>query len=187
MSASLSLILTLSILLIPVRSHYKANTRMTKVWAPIITLIQPQPDKQTVTRHPVLLLGLTCHTTTVFAQLKSIVIQWESSKSSFFYLIILHFGLESYIVHLTLFTSKTDLCQSNYPIQTKTHSPSWNARLLSLSLSCDGWWLWEWRGPGGDRQAPGELVTPGPGIGGVTSHWSSDLTNSNQRAPNIQY
>ena len=37
---------------------------------PIITIIRAQPDKQTVTRQPVLLLGLTCHTTTVFAQLK---------------------------------------------------------------------------------------------------------------------
>ena len=134
MSASLSLILTLSILLIPVRSHYKANTRMTKVWAPIITLIPPQPDKQTVTRHPVLLLGLTCHTTTVFAQLKLDCYSMRKFKVQF--LLFNNFAL--WIVHLTLFTSKNDLCQSNYPIQTKTHSPSWNARLLSLSLSCDG-------------------------------------------------
>ena len=134
MSASLSLILTLSILLIPVRSHYKANTRMTKVWAPIITLIPTQPDKQTVTRHPVLLLGLTCHTTTVFAQLKSIVIQWESSKSSFFYLIILHFGLESYIVHLTLFTSKM-ICVNQIIQSKQKHIHQAGMPGCSLSLS----------------------------------------------------
>ena len=166
MSASLSLILTLSILLIPVRSHYKANTRMTKVWAPIITLIPPQPDKQTVTRHPVLLLGLTCHTTTVFAQLKLDCYSMRKFKVQFllFNNFALWIGELNSInstpnpIHLQKSFVSIKLSNPNKNTFTKLECPV----ALSLSLSCDGWWLWEWRGPGGDRQAPGELVTPGP-------------------------
>ena len=135
---------------------------------PIITIIRAQPDKQTVTRQPVLLLGLTCHTTTVFAQLKLDCYSMRKFKVLFLlfnYSAVLHFGFsESYSTR----THYSSLKRGFLPIKLSkqnTHSPaSW---MPSLSVvTGDGWRV---TGPGGwQTRARGAADTRGI-IGGVTT------------------